>query len=362
MAEISFFDKIVEAPADPILGLNVAFNQDQHPQKLNLGVGAYRTEEGQPYVLQCVKKAEQIILNSAEFNKEYLPIDGHAEFNKLSAQLIFGDLAKTLSKQIVTSQSISGTGAVRLGADFVKKFLPSATVYISDPTWGNHKNIFNSAGIPIAVYRYYDLKANALDLTGFLEDLNAAPGGSVILLHACAHNPTGLDPTTEQWEKIADVIQRKHHFPFFDCAYQGFASGDLDKDAEAVRLFVKRGMELFCTQSFAKNCGLYAERVGALNVLCLSENAATAVRSQLKTIVRANYSNPPIHGALIVFLILSRPELCQEWKSELKMMADRIHRMRQLLFDTLEKKGNTLATYLEANWNVFVQWIECQTS
>jgi len=172
-----------------------------------------------------------------------------------------------------------------------------------------------------------------------LEDLKAAASGSIILLHVCAHNPTGLDPTKEQWERIAGVIQEKHHFPFFDCAYQGFASGDLDKDAEPVRMFVKRGMELFCTQSYAKNFGLYAERIGALNVVCANEKEANSVRSQLKAIIRANYSNPPQHGALIVSIVLSRPELQKEWKVELKTMADRIHSMRHLLYDVLKSKN-----------------------
>jgi len=336
---MSFFEKVPEAPADIIFGLNVAFKSDPHPDKLNLVVGAYRTEEGKPFVLSSVKKAEQIIVNSSEFNKEYLPIDGLAEFNKVSAKLIFGDTYEGVSKKTATIQSLSGTGAVRLGAEFIKRFMPDATVYISDPTWPNHKNIFAQAGVPIKTYRYYDTKINGVNLESMISDIQAAPSGSVILLHACAHNPTGADPSLEQWERLAQIIKERKLFPFFDCAYQGFASGDLDKDAQSVRLFVNKGLELFVAQSFAKNCGLYGERIGAFSVVCNSETGAKCVLSQLKSIARATYSNPPAHGAFIVSLILSKPELYNEWRVELKGMADRIHQMRKSLHDQLSAVG-----------------------
>jgi len=320
--------------------LNVAFKNDPATDKLNIVVGAYRTEEGKPLVLHSVRKAEDIMLASKDINKEYLPIDGLPEFNSAAAKLLFSaELANSLGKKLVTVQTLSGTGSLRVAGDFIRRFLPNATVYISDPTWPNHQNIFNAAGVPYKNYRYYDRKNNSLDFEGMTSDIQAAPEGSVILLHACAHNPTGMDPTMEQWDAIAELIKAKHHITLFDCAYQGFASGDLYKDARAIRLFVEKGMELFCCQSFAKNCGLYGERIGALNVVCSNENSAKSVLSQLKAIARATYSNPPLHGAYIVSLVLNRPELFEEWKVELKGMADRINQMRQLLYDQLKSKG-----------------------
>jgi len=337
---MSFFSEIVEAPADAIFGLNIAFKSDPHPDKLNLVVGAYRTEEGKPFVLSSVKKAEKFILESPEFNKEYLPIDGHPEFNRAAARLVFGEeIYNAENKRIVTVQTLSGTGALRTGAEFIKRFMPNSTVYISEPTWPNHKNIFAAAGVPTKLYKYYDPKLNGIDFNGLVSDIKAAPSGSIFLLHACAHNPTGADPTPEQWNILSDLIQEKRHFAFFDCAYQGFASGDLERDASAVRLFVKKGLEIYVAQSFAKNAGLYAERIGAFNVVCRDEKIGKAVLSQLKTIARANYSNPPIHGALIVSLILTKPELFNEWRIELKGMADRIQLMRQMLHDQLKAKN-----------------------
>jgi len=330
---MSFFANVTEAPPDPILGLNQAYQSDPHPNKLNLGVGAYRTEEGKPYVLNCVKKAEQKILAS-NFNKEYLPIDGLGDFNRHCAKLIFGEVG---TSRIVTVQALSGTGALRIGAAFIKQFFPEATMYISDPTWVNHFGICRDAGVPHKTYRYYSNKTNSLDFQGMCEDIKTAPAKSVILLHACAHNPTGADLTMDQWELIAEIIKEKGHFAFFDCAYQGFASGDLDRDAAAIRLFVSKGMELFCAQSFAKNFGLYGERIGALHVVCSSEKLASPVLSQLKVIIRTMYSSPPIHGALIVSTILSDPQLFEEWKSEMKIMSDRIKLMRQMLYDAFKE-------------------------
>jgi aspartate aminotransferase len=332
---MSFFANVQEAPPDPILGLNAAFQADPTPNKLNLGVGAYRTEEGKPLVLSCVRKAETKILN-ANHNKEYLPIDGLADFNRASAKLIFGDLT---SQRIVTVQALSGTGALRIGTAFIKSFMPEATMYISDPTWVNHFSICREAGVPYKTYRYFNNQTRQLDFDGMCEDIKNAPSRSVILLHACAHNPTGADPTLEQWEILADIIQEKGHFTFFDCAYQGFASGDLDKDATPIRIFVNRGMEVFCAQSYAKNFGLYGERIGALHVACANEKIASTVLSQLKIIIRAMYSSPPIHGALIVATVLSDPQLYEEWKAELLLMSDRIKLMRRLLYDALLNLG-----------------------
>jgi len=336
----SIFEKVAEAPPDSIFGLNLAFKADPATEKLNIVVGAYRTEEGNPLVLHSVKKAEDLMLQSKDFNKEYLPIDGYPEFNKASGRLLFGGkIADSLGKKLVTVQALSGTGSLKLAADFIKRFLPNATVYISDPTWPNHMNIFNFAGVPNKKYRYFDSKTNTLDFEGMKADIMNAPEGSVILYHACAHNPTGTDPTIEQWEMLANIMKEKKLVTLFDCAYQGFATGDLERDGRTVRLFVEKGLELICCQSFAKNCGLYGERVGAINVVCASENSAVCVLSQLKAIARANYSNPPIHGAYIVALLLTRPELVEEWKVELRMMADRIQLMRQMLYDDLKSKG-----------------------
>jgi len=338
---MSFFESITTAPPDSILGLNAAFNSDTHPDKLNLGVGAYRTEEGKPLILSSILKAEKKVYDSGKYNKEYIPIDGFPGFNQASAKMIFGEeIYSSQSSRIITAQCLSGTGSLRVGFEFIKKFMSGATVYLSEPTWGNHKSICAAAGVPWKTYRYYDSKTNSLHFHGFIEDLRSAPSKSVILLHACAHNPTGLDPTPEQWEKIAEVIREKQHFPFFDSAYQGFASGDLNQDAFALRYFVKKGFEMLLAQSYAKNFGLYGERIGALHVVCANNSLVEAVRSQVKPIIRAMYSSPPIHGAFIVYEVLSNPELYAEWEKDLKEMANRIREMRQLLFNAL-KANNT---------------------
>jgi aspartate aminotransferase len=338
----SKFINIPEGPVDPILGLNIAFKNDKNPNKINLGVGAYRTEEGNPLILSSVKKAENIIMNSKEYNKEYLPIDGYPLFNTLAAKLLFGEeLIKKLGKKIITVQALSGTGSLRIGAEFIHKFMPNSTVYIPEPTWPNHKGVFSCAYVPVKTYRYYkdnDIQ-NPFDFDGLCEDLKNAPSGSIIILHACAHNPTGIDPNEEQWDTIANIMRNCNLFPFFDCAYQGFASGDLDKDAYAIRLFANMGMELFAAQSFAKNFGLYGERIGAFHIVSSNENVNIPILSQLKLIIRPFYSNPPLHGALIVSIILNSPELFEEWKLELKMMAGRIKSMRQQLYDALKEKG-----------------------
>jgi len=302
-------------------------------------VGAYRTEEGKPLTLNSVQKADEYVVNSKQFNHEYLPIDGLPEFYNAAANLLFGEVYATHSKKIVSVQCLSGTGSLRTGMEFIRKFLPNAKVFVSEPTWPNHKNIFNAVGVQHGIYRYYSKEKNALDFEGLLADLKAAPDKSVILLHACAHNPTGMDPTPEQWEAIADLIQAKRHFTFMDCAYQGFASGDLNKDAAPVRHFVKKGLELFVAQSFAKNFGLYGERIGAIHVVVSKEENAQPVRSQLLQISRAAYSNPPCHGAYIVAHVLNTPELNAEWTKELAGMAGRIQDMRQKLYDALKVKG-----------------------
>ncbi|PIM99000.1 Aspartate aminotransferase/Glutamic oxaloacetic transaminase AAT1/GOT2 [Handroanthus impetiginosus] len=339
-ARNSVFDHVVRAPEDPILGVTVAYNKDPSPVKLNLGVGAYRTEEGKPLVLNVVRKAEQTLVNDSSRVKEYLPIVGLADFNKLSAKLILGaDSPAIQENRVATVQSLSGTGSLRVGAEFLARHYHERTIYIPQPTWGNHPKVFGLGGLSVKTYRYYDPATRGLNFQGLLEDLGSAPSGSVVLLHACAHNPTGVDPTPEQWEQIRQLIRSKALLPFFDSAYQGFASGSLDTDALSVRMFVADGGECFVAQSYAKNMGLYGERVGALSIVCSSADVASRVESQLKLVIRPMYSNPPIHGASIVATILKDRTLFQEWTIELKAMADRIISMRHQLFEALRSRG-----------------------
>lgn len=337
----SVFSGVQQAPEDPILGVTVAYQKDPSPLKVNLGVGAYRTEEGKPLVLKVVKKAESIIASNPNIDHEYLPIAGLAAFNSLSVKLILGEDCPALQqKRVVTAQCLSGTGSLRVGAEFLAKHYPkSKVVYLPSPTWGNHNKIFPNGGIPVKQYRYYLPSTKGLDFMGMCEDLRSAPDGSVILLHACAHNPTGVDPTKEQWSTIRSIIRAKGHLPFFDSAYQGFASGSLDEDAYAVRSFVADGGECVISQSYAKNLGLYGERVGALSIVCSCPSVVPRVESQLKMVIRPMYSNPPAYGARIVATILSDRQLFQEWTVELRGMAHRIIRMRQELYDALQTRG-----------------------
>ncbi|KAJ3695732.1 hypothetical protein LUZ60_001109 [Juncus effusus] len=336
----SVFASVAQAPEDPILGVTVAYNKDPSPNKVNLGVGAYRTEEGKPLVLNVVRKAEQMLVNDPSRVKEYLPITGLADFNKLSAKLIFGSDSPAIQEnRVATVQCLSGTGSLRVGGEFLARHYHERSIYIPVPTWGNHPKVFTLAGLTAKSYRYYDPATRGLDMQGLIEDLGGAPNGSIVLLHACAHNPTGVDPTAQQWEQIRQLIRSKNLLPFFDSAYQGFASGNLDKDALSVRMFVADGGELLMAQSYAKNMGLYGERVGALSIVCRSADVAKKVESQLKLVIRPMYSNPPIHGASIVATILKNPEMYHEWTLELKAMADRIITMRQELFNALQTRG-----------------------
>ncbi|NP_001313831.1 aspartate aminotransferase, cytoplasmic-like [Gossypium hirsutum] len=348
----SVFASIVQAPEDPILGVTVAYNKDPSPNKLNLGVGAYRTEEGKPLVLNVVRKAEQLLVNDLSRVKEYLPILGLAEFNKLSAKLILGDDSPAIQEnRVATAQCLSGTGSLRVGAEFLAKHYHQRTIYIPQPSWGNHVKVFTMAGLSVKNYRYYDPTTRGLNFQGLLEDLGAAPAGAIVLLHACAHNPTGVDPTVEQWEQIRQSMRSKGLLPFFDSAYQGFASGSLDADAQPVRMFVADGGECFIAQSYAKNMGLYGERVGALSIVCKAADVASRVESQLKLLIRPMYSNPPIHGASIAMTILKNSDMYNEWKIELKAMADRIISMRKQLFDALSAKGTP------GNWSHIIKQI-----
>ncbi|KAI1770563.1 aspartate aminotransferase [Hypoxylon cercidicola] len=326
-------------PQGPPVCITEAFKADTFDQKINLGVGAYRDDQGKPYVLPSVRTAEDSII-SKRLNKEYLGITGLPEFTKAAAELAYGKGSPALERLVIT-QSISGTGALRIAAAFLSRFYPGdKTIYIPTPSWANHKAVFSDSGLKVEQYRYYDKKTIGLDFEGMLADIKAAPKGSMFLFHACAHNPTGVDPTVEQWKEISDAVKAQGHFAFFDMAYQGFASGDTDKDAFAVRYFVEQGHNICLAQSFAKNMGLYGERVGAFSILAESAEEKKRLDSQVKILIRPLYSNPPLHGARIAAEILNTPALNQQWLGEVKDMAERIITMRALLKENLEKLGS----------------------
>jgi len=335
----TFFQEVPLAPIDPVFWTKNAFNADKSPNKINLGIGAYRTNEGKPWTLTCVEKAKAQIQQQAG-NHEYLDISGMEDLTRPAQDLVFGtDFTSKHRSNIASIQTLSGTGSLRVAAEFLGVFLKNKQIYVSEPTWGNHFAVFKKSGLDPKSYKYLNSKTLGLDYEGMLADLKAAPDYSIICLHACAHNPTGIDPNEEQWKGIADVIKSKNHLPFFDMAYQGFASGSLERDSYAVRLFASLGFELIVSQSFAKNFGLYGERVGALHVFTVSEDRAKAVYSQLNMVVRPMYSNPPTFGARIVSTVLNNPELYAEWKENLKTMSGRIAQVRKLLFDELKKLG-----------------------
>lgn len=324
-------------------GITEAFKADSFPQKINLGVGAYRDDAGKPYVLPSVREAEEAVV-AQRLNKEYAGITGLPEFTQGAAELAFGAGNAVLGRLAIT-QSISGTGALRIGAAYLERFYPgpagaAKNIYIPAPSWANHAAVFKDAGLTVQKYRYYDAATIGLDFAGLLADVRAAPRGSVFLLHACAHNPTGVDPTEAQWKQIEAAVRESGHTVFFDMAYQGFASGDTDRDAFAVRYFVEQGHEPVLAQSFAKNMGLYGERVGAFSVVCADAAEVRRVDSQVKILVRPLYSNPPVHGARVAAAILGSPTLRAKWLAEVKGMADRIIAMRKLLRGNLEALGS----------------------
>jgi aspartate aminotransferase len=349
----SFFANVPLAPADPIFSLTAGYKADTFEQKVNLGVGAYRNDEGLPWVLPVVKKARQRLLENESLDHEYQPIAGIPALISGAAKLILGANSVALKEERVTGvQTISGTGANYLGASFLARFYkPGGTVLISRPTWANHRAIFAGVGFQVQEYTYINPETLSLDLEGMLASLRAAPEGSIVVLHACAHNPTGVDPTETEWAQIADVIREKRLFPFFDCAYQGFATGDVDRDAWAVRFFVQRGFELFVAQSFAKNFGLYGERCGVLTVVTQTPTLAKHVRSQLEILSRASISNPPAFGARIVSMVLNDPELYAEWLENLRVMSGRIQAMREQLRQALIDLGTP------GNWDHIVRQI-----
>jgi len=336
---------------DPILGMNVSYQKDTDPRKVNVGIGAYRTEEGKPYILGCVKKAEAKVIADNNLNKEYLPQRGDADFCDLAIKMLLGNTKPVTEGRCAVVQTLSGTGSLRVAGEFIRRFLPGRFVYLSSPTWGTHNSILEHSGVQFKNYRYWDEKTRGLNINGMLADIAAAPMGSIIMLHAAAHNPTGVDPTEEQWRRIAAACHANGNIVWFDSAYQGFASGCLDKDAYAARYFADQGLPLITSQSFAKNFGLYGERIGTFAVVCGRKEAVPKVMSQLDVIIRNLYSNPPKHGANIVKVVLKDPALTQEWREELKYMSGRIISMRQALFDELKRLGTP------GDWNHIVSQI-----
>ena len=332
------FENITAAPADPILGLADLFRNDDRPNKINLGIGVYKDETGQTPVLTSVKKAEQYLLEN-ETTKNYLSIDGLADFARCTQALLFGqDSAIISAKRARTAQTPGGTGALRVAADFLATQTGAKRVWISNPSWPNHKNVFNSAGLEVCEYDYYDAENHQLDFDAMLASLRGAKAGDVVLFHGCCHNPTGIDPTAEQWSQLAELSKASGWLPLFDFAYQGFARG-LEEDAEGLRIFAASHQELIVASSYSKNFGLYNERVGAFTLVAAEAGVADTAFSQDKYTIRANYSNPPAHGAAVVATILGNDALRAIWEQELTDMRQRIHRMRQLFVNTLQEKG-----------------------
>ncbi|MBP2197124.1 amino acid aminotransferase [Pantoea cypripedii] len=332
------FESISAAPADPILGLADLFRADDRPNKINLGIGVYKDETGKTPVLTSVKKAEQYLLEN-ETTKNYLSIDGLADFARCTQELLFGKESTLVTAgRACTAQTPGGTGALRVAADFLANQTNVKRVWVSNPSWPNHKNVFNAAGLEVCDYQYYDAANHTLDFDGMVASLREAKAGDVVLFHGCCHNPTGIDPTAEQWQQLAALSQANGWLPLFDFAYQGFARG-LDEDAEGLRIFAASHQELIVASSYSKNFGLYNERVGALTLVAANSDVAKTAFSQVKYSIRANYSNPPAHGAAIVATILSNDALRTIWQQELTDMRQRIQRMRQLFVNTLAASG-----------------------
>lgn len=332
------FSKVQQAPPDPILGITESFNKDSNPHKINLCVGVYQSETGGNPVLKSIKQAERMLLEQ-ETTKDYLGIDGDREYTRGVQELLFGKSAETLgSNRAATLQTPGGTGALRVGADFIRSQYPQARVWVSDPTWPNHKGIFNSAGLEVKTYPYFDAENSRIRLDELLAALEAVPEGDVVLLHGCCHNPTGIDPTDEEWARIVEIFRARRIIPFLDFAYQGLGRG-LDEDASSIRAFDKAGLEMLIASSFSKNMGLYRERVGAITFVTADSEAAGRVMSQAKLLVRTNYSNPPSHGAKTAGIVMGNPQIRELWISELNQMRDRIRQMRQDFVKKLAEVG-----------------------
>lgn len=331
---MSLFSAVEMAPRDPILGLNEAFNADTRTTKVNLGVGVYTNEEGRIPLLRAVVEAEAA-LTAARAPRGYLPIEGIAAYDKAVQTLLLGSDSPLIQQgRVITTQAIGGTGALKTGADFLKRLLPDATVAISDPSWENHRALFEAAGFPVRNYRYYDAFSNGVNRDGLLEDLKNLPARSIVVLHACCHNPTGVDLTPEDWQAVLEIVREREHVPFLDIAYQGFGDG-IEEDAAAVRLFAQSGLTFFVSSSFSKSFSLYGERVGALTIVTGDQEETGRVLSQVKRVIRTNYSNPPTHGASVVAAVLNSPELRVMWETELGEMRDRIRTMRLAMVEQL---------------------------
>jgi len=331
----ALFSHIEMAPRDPILGVNESFNADPNPAKVNLGVGVYTDENGKIPVLECVKRAE-IAMAEKSAPRGYLPIDGIAAYDKATQALVFGadsDIVKC--NRAVTVQAVGGTGALKVGADFLQRFSPSSRVYISTPSWENHRALFEAAGFEVADYAYYDVPTRSLNFAGFLAAVKAMPSGSIVVLHACCHNPTGVDPTYAQWQQIAVAVRTGGLVPFLDMAYQGFGDGVVE-DGAVVKLFAETPGPIFVASSFSKSFSLYGERIGALSVVAADKDEAVRVLSQLKRVIRTNYSNPPTHGGALVAAALTDPQARLLWDKELGEMRDRIKAMRVALHAALK--------------------------
>ncbi|EGR32833.1 hypothetical protein IMG5_069750 [Ichthyophthirius multifiliis] len=329
-------------PPDPVLGVAEAFKKDSAQNKVNLSVGAYRDDNGKPVILKCVQKASQIIMEK-NLDNEYLPIEGNVNFINLALKLGYGNAFYNSNKdRIVGAQALSGTGALRVGLDFCKKFLPAdTTVYIPNPTWPNHRNIAQDAGFQVKEYFYYDPALKNVNFQKLHDDISKMKDGSVLVMHACAHNPTGCDLSVEQWKELKDLFLKKNHICFMDMAYQGFTSGDCQADSASVRIFAEAGVNMLLAQSFAKSMGLYGQRIGSISILTKDANEQKHVLSQVKQVIRPQVSSPPLHGARIAEIILSNPDLLQLWYQEVKEMADRIAIMRKSLVKNLKDVGST---------------------
>ncbi|WP_151445887.1 amino acid aminotransferase [Lacisediminimonas profundi] len=334
----ALFSAVEMAPRDPILGITEAYVADKNPNKVNLGVGVYYDENGKVPLLKCVQKAEALMTEQA-LPRNYIPIDGLAAYDKAVQELVFGaDNPVIQEKRAITVQAIGGTGALKLGADFLKRLMPQSQVWISNPSWENHRALFESAGFVVNSYRYYDAATRGVDFAGMLADLKAMPQGGIALLHACCHNPTGADLSTEQWDEVIKVVKEKGLVPFLDMAYQGFGDG-IAEDGAVVRRFTEAGGPLFVSNSFSKSISLYGERVGALSIVAADAAEAARVLSQMKRVVRTNYSSPPMHSGQVVAMTLTNPELRKTWEEELAGMRVRIKEMRKLLVEKLKQKA-----------------------
>ena len=334
----SLFSAIEMAPRDPILGITEAYNTDPNPNKVNLGVGVYYDDNGKVPLLECVSKAEAQLMAKAT-PRTYLPIEGLAAYDKAVQELVFGaDSAVVQEKRAITAQALGGTGALKLGADFLKRFSANSQVWISDPSWENHRALFESAGFTVNNYPYYDAATRGVNFAGMLKALKEMPADSIVLLHACCHNPTGADLTADQWTEVIQVVTQRGLIPFLDMAYQGFGDG-IAEDGKVVRRFAEAGGPLFVSNSFSKSFSLYGERVGALSIVATSTEEAARVLSQLKRVIRTNYSNPPTHGGQVVATALATPELRKLWEDELAAMRMRIREMRQALVQKLKEKA-----------------------